>query len=247
MKKILIAFVAVTLLAVLLALPVSAESSRVADPYGQLTSSELISAEAALAKASEKAGMTVAVYINDYDDRPFTPSESSLLSSLGLSSSSDCVVLLIDASSFTSYYELFTYGEGYKLISDSRADRILDDDKLYSSIKFDNDYSAAISRFADLVGSELPAARRSSITKVIVIPIIVGILSGGIAVLIVVVRYKKKLKSPIYPLSKYASLELNDSRDIYLRTDVVRTRINTSSGSGGRSGGGRSGGSRGRR
>ena len=70
----------------------------------------------------------------------------------------------------------------------------------------------------------------------IVIPILAGLAAGAIAVLIVVVDYKKKLKSPIYPLSKYASLDLSLSQDNYLSTSVTRVRVQSSSSGNSRNG-----------
>ena len=245
MKKLLTLFLLLISLSSLLLISASAlGGSRVYDPEGILSAEERASVEAQLSVASESVGLEVLLYLNDYS-KNYTPSEGALLSAFGLTDTSDAVILLIDASEQVSYYELFTYGDGYKLISDSAADRILDNDALYTAIKLEADFAEGARRFAALVSEEIPAARRSANLRVILIPIIIALIAGGIAVTVVVVRYKRKLKSPVYPLSKYSSLELHHSSDTYLRTDVVRTRINTSSGSGG-SGGSR-GGSRGRR
>jgi uncharacterized membrane protein len=79
--------------------------------------------------------------------------------------------------------------------------------------------------------------------------ILAALISGGITG-IIIYNYKKKLKSPIYPLSRYARLELNSgaSLDVFLGKTVTSVRIRSSSGgSRGGGGGGFSGGSRGRR
>lgn len=54
---------------------------------------------------------------------------------------------------------------------------------------------------------------------------IVSLVAALVACLIVIFRYKKKLKAPIYPVDKYARLILSDSRDNYIGTTVTRVRI----------------------
>ena len=70
-------------------------------------------------------------------------------------------------------------------------------------------------------------------------------MAGGTAFGIVLYKYKKKLKSPIYPLNRYANLQLDYATDHFLGSSVTRTRVSSSRG--GRSGGSRGGGSIGRR
>ena len=54
---------------------------------------------------------------------------------------------------------------------------------------------------------------------------IVALIAALVACLIVILRYKKKLKAPIYPIDKYARLILSDSRDNYIGTTVTRVRV----------------------
>lgn len=54
---------------------------------------------------------------------------------------------------------------------------------------------------------------------------IVSLVAALVACLIVIFRYKRKLKAPIYPVDKYARLVLSDSRDNYIGTTVTRVRI----------------------
>ncbi len=58
---------------------------------------------------------------------------------------------------------------------------------------------------------------------------IVGAVIGGTTIGIIIYKYKKKLKSPIYPLDKYASLDLNRfaCQDLFLRRTVTKVRVNT--------------------
>ena len=57
----------------------------------------------------------------------------------------------------------------------------------------------------------------------------VGIALAGIAVLIIVLRYRMKIRKTIYPLDKYAALSLTHKEDFYTTTTTTRTRISSSS------------------
>ncbi len=56
----------------------------------------------------------------------------------------------------------------------------------------------------------------------------IAIIAAVVACLIVVYNYKKKLKAPIYPTDKYASLSLSHAEDNYLGTTVTRVRVASS-------------------
>lgn len=64
---------------------------------------------------------------------------------------------------------------------------------------------------------------------VLLISIIGAIIAVAITVTIIVMRYKKKLKAPIYPLEKYASLDLSHRNDRFIGRTVTRVRISNSS------------------
>ena len=57
----------------------------------------------------------------------------------------------------------------------------------------------------------------------------VGIALAGIAILIIVLRYRMKIRKTIYPLDKYAALSLTHKEDFYTTTTTTRTRISSSS------------------
>ena len=63
----------------------------------------------------------------------------------------------------------------------------------------------------------------------LLVGLIVGAVIGGITIGIIIYQYKKKVKSPIYPLDKYASLDLNRfaCQDTFLRRTVTKVRVNT--------------------
>ena len=165
----------------------------------------------------------------------------------------DIVIFVVELYPYDGiyYYELFTLGNTYNHYSNKEVNLILDNEDVYNATKS--------GRFSDAVGALTPLVMRAGEGKLrrdgwvwrtaLVSLIIATVISGG-ATGIIIYKYKKKLKSPIYPLERYARLELNTvaSTDIFLGKTVTSVRIRSSSGSS-RSGGGGgfSGGSRGRR
>ena len=57
----------------------------------------------------------------------------------------------------------------------------------------------------------------------------VGIAFAGISILVIVLRYRMKIRKTIYPLDKYAALSLTHKEDFYTTTTTTRTRISSSS------------------
>ncbi len=57
------------------------------------------------------------------------------------------------------------------------------------------------------------------------ISVAIGAAVGGIVVLIIVLRYRRKSRSPSYPLRDFTSLTLTREQDIFLGKSVVITRI----------------------
>lgn len=237
MKKMIIISIAISVFLTLFTLLPMAEESRVYDPDG-LLGSELSEIEAILESAKDATRVEFFVYIHSDG----YVSEYSMLSHFGVNDSDDVILLEIELFASVYYYELYTYGAGWDLISDYDADYILDYDDVFYSIK-GGELVDGISAFTSVTTDVIVENRESERISAIVWPIVIGLLAGGGAVIFVVVKYKRKLKSPSYPLSKYATLNLTYSDDSFLGSNVTRTRINTSSGGGG----GRRGGSRGRR
>ncbi len=54
---------------------------------------------------------------------------------------------------------------------------------------------------------------------------VIALVAAAVAAVIVVVRYKRRLKAPIYPIEKYASLSLTGGYDNYLGSSVTRVRV----------------------
>ena len=61
------------------------------------------------------------------------------------------------------------------------------------------------------------------------IGIIAGILVAGIVAGCIIYTYKKKTKSAIYPLGRYADLDLKIREDRFMGSFVTKRRIQTSS------------------
>ncbi|MBQ8529173.1 MAG: TPM domain-containing protein [Clostridia bacterium] len=241
MRKIASVFLILLLFMPIISTNSSASISRIIDEDGFL-GGDLAELEAKLYEAEAECGIPIRIYLYDEGKVAFGYSENHLLRSFGFDTDDDVILLLITREYNTYYYELFTYGDGYDLISDAAADRILDDSGVYSIKRAD--FGQGISAFASVTSYEVLEGRRSARLTAIIVPIILGIIAGGIAFGVVFYRYKRKLKSPIYPLSNYARLNLTVARDDFITSHVTRVRINTSQGgSGGRGGGG----SRGRR
>ncbi len=57
---------------------------------------------------------------------------------------------------------------------------------------------------------------------------IIAVVATIIACTIIVTRYKKKLKAPIYPVDKYASLSLSVARDDFLGSTITKVRVSSS-------------------
>ena len=242
MRKLLI-----TLILAALALPCllsfTAPTSRVWNGDEMLTAEEEAALESALADAGVKSG--IEHYAIIYTASHSTISEREMASRLGIDIRNDsAVILAVWTIGGDYYYELFTYGEAYGLISDSDANGILDsrDVKVIKR----GQLADGLRGYAAISSSTVAGNRITRLVAVIVVAAILAALAGTGAVLGVYYLYKRKLKSPIYPLSKYARLNLMHSNDVFLGSNVTRVRVSSSSRSG-RGGGGGNGGSRGSR
>ena len=242
MKKVIVFIITTLAILSLFAVSVLADTSRIYDPDSLMTESEKASVESALSDAESKTGFKFRVYVTDTE---VLIGESDRVREHFDLYSTDCVFLFVDRGYGGKFeYELFTYGEAYGDLSDSSANDILDAPAVYTNIKSGN-LSLGLVSFANLTSAEILEARKGAFITVLIVSIVAALIAAGITVGIIIYRYKRKLKSPIYPLSKYATLTLDYSSDNFLGSSVTRTRV-SSSRSGGRSGGG-GGGSRGKR
>ena len=168
--------------------------------------------------------------------------------SLGISTSGDVIILIIERDYSENYYELFIYGDPDSKITIEESDRILDDSAVYDNIKY-GDVGKGVLRFIELTETAYRGTLQESVLKTVVISAVLALIIAAIPTIIIVIKYKRKLKSASYPLEHYAMLNLNSAEcsDFFIGSFVTRTRINTSSGSNSGGGGGFGGGSRGRR
>ena len=162
-------------------------------------------------------------------------------SDLGFDINREDIVLLEIRDGSTNYYDVYTWGIAYTVITDDAINEILDAPEVYNNIKGGNLEEGIIS-FTNLTVKAINSYRRN----LTLILIGISLAAGGVAVISVIVIYKRKLKSPVYPLSQYTDLELTESSDVFLNKTVTRTKVSSSSG-GGSSGGRSSGGHRGGR
>ena len=59
--------------------------------------------------------------------------------------------------------------------------------------------------------------------------VIFAVVVTAIVVILILRRYKNKLKAPIYPVDKYACLSLARVEDSFLDRTVTRVRVSSSS------------------
>ena len=161
--------------------------------------------------------------------------------------STDLIVLTVSLEGGVYYYDLFTYGKAYEKISSSDVNAILDADTVYDNIKGGNVYEGVLA-FIDMADARMGVFcfKAEQIPGILLVSLIAAI----IACVVVVARYKMKIKPTNYPLDRFAKLSLTEEKDIFTGSFVTKHRVSSSSsGGGGRSGdgGGRSGGHRGGR
>ncbi len=62
---------------------------------------------------------------------------------------------------------------------------------------------------------------------VVLVGVIVGLVCAVGAIVGVILSYKRKNRSPIYPLDKFTDLDLHEKTDRYLYTRTTTRQINT--------------------
>jgi len=231
--------ITLVILAALLSVGASASTSRIYDGADILDDSERAELESALARAEEECGVAIRVYIGT----EYMPGIRKILSAFSMTEESDVVILSVECLYGEYFYEILAYGKGDSLLSYDDSDDILDADSVYYNLKGGNILDGAQS-FASMTTERISTNRNTQFFALIAWTVILPLVAAGIFIGVTVYRYKRKLKSPIYPVSDYAKLDLRYATDNFTGSHVSRVRIQSSSG--GRGGGGRSG-SRGRR
>lgn len=166
------------------------------------------------------------------------------LAKLGYDSPSDNVAGLVIFASGSKYeFEIYTYGNMTRYISNSKIDDI--NDAIISDIhagRFLKGAKTFVSMISAAYADGIPTPMRVSTKVVIVIvaALVSGLLAGGIPVLVLIFKYRKKNRSASYPLNEYTRLYLTNQKDEFMYHTVTKVKV-VSSSSGG-SGGGHSGG-----
>lgn len=216
-------------------------TSSVVDRDNVLSKAQEEQIYAELCEAEKKTEIPIVIAV--FEQRNGIPNEYDILSMTGFDGMRDDVVMLVIEVGDTNYYEMFTYGVADTLILQSVADSILDNSSVYSNIK-NGRLCDGISAFITLSSSAI----RSSRVKTVIIILVIAAISAAAAVGAVVFTYKKKQKSPSYPLNDFADLSLTEKSDVFLGKTVTKVRISSSTDGGGHGGkGGGGSGSRGRR
>lgn len=242
---------ALTLLAVLLALPcllllpVSAATDAVTDSTGTLTVAQvtelcdLAQTEGARGGIGLYAVVTESEYYDQFD----------FMDDYGLSEEDDFVLLIVFHDTFERawYYDIYTFGSADRALSNREIGLILDAPEVYDNLKTGRIYEG-LCGFMPLVADYMLTDAKAPLGPHIAFSVIGAMVISGIAVLVVVLKYRMKVKPTNYPLDQYATLKPGRAQDIFLGSSVTSHTVSSSSGgSGGSSGRGSGGGHRGGR
>ena len=233
-KALFFALVLLLLSACVLPAFAAAPTVKVIDNANYLTDAEETDLKAALSGSSTD----VLYYIVTDTGRSY-PSDTTVTRVCGFTDRDSAIILWVYHDGSAYRYDMYKFGDAQDYINASAVDRILDDPSVYNNIKG--------GRIADGCRSFLTAADQAyrhgkamRVPRSIGIGLLVGAIAGGVAMLIVVIVYHRKQHGEIYPLDRYARLNLTLCQDRFIGSYVTRVRVNNSSSSGGRSGGGSS-------
>ena len=167
---------------------------------------------------------------------------SAMQDTYTLTQDQDMILLVVYYSAYRNYYEyeVVTFGEARKAISSTRQEDI--SDAIYSYVK-GGQLSDACNLFIERAHEEYLAQKKTRTPRIIGISLICGVAGAMIATLAVVISYRKKRRSPSYPLKEFSQLTLITCDDVCTGRTVTKVKLPTSSG-GSRGGGGRSSGRR---
>ncbi len=229
-------FIALPLLLLVLCLPLFSCAGQVENDRMVYDVANIIS-EADEARINEEAKKATnarfLVFTHNADNGSKLYGED-ILPTLGLDDNDDVVIFVITLANSKYYCDLYTYGVADRRIDDGEVKKI---SEISPQTIPQNKLGDVMSRRVEMANSamELPYL------TIVIVAIILGIVAGGIAVGVVIGKYKMRLQPTNYPLDRYAQMELTHKNDVFLRSRVAVTRVQSSSSSrGGRSGGGSS-------
>lgn len=243
-------FAAVLLLAVLMILPAAASGyAKIDDRAGFFGGTDWNTDTLTGGNESRFSYYLLTDLAEDY------PSESEVLSRCGIGRKDDAVVLAVYRTRAGVYhYDIYTFGKADDAFSQSDIDEVLDAPGVYNNLKagrIEEGVKAFIGTCAEIEARHLAEEAKWEAARVprgIAVTLVVFVVSGGIAMLSVALYYRKKLHGEVYPLDRYAKLNLTKQVDRFVGSYITRVRVNTNNGgSSGRSSGGGGGGHRGGR
>ena len=248
-RRILALLLTLLCLSALLCLPTAAAyTPRVYDPDGLLSASETDNLTERLNDLSAEHGVELylATYVADnrFDDFYGDDYCVSVKDLRG----EDAVLLVVtlELSNRTFYYNMYTYGEANYAISQKEVDYILDSRGVYNNLKSGYLADGAAS-FFDQSAKAFTGRVGVSWSLLIIISAFIALLISLAVCAGVVSAYKRKRAAVDYPLDRYAKLDLTHQSDRFVREYVTRTYSPRSNGGGGGGGGGRHGGGGGHR
>ena len=239
MKK-RIAFIVLLLCLVLSAVFLSScakEGPHVTDRAGLLTTEELAQVEEALSAAEVKG--RVHAYLYDYSAGQYIGED--YLREFGYGWGTDLTLLVITRDNGVYFYDLYTFGGAARRFSDDDCDALLDNAGV-AQIK-QGKLAEGLKGYA----LQVKQLNQESLILLVAIAVLLGGAAGGVTCGCIAHKYHKKLKSPIYPVEKYTTLDLTETEDTYMGTRRYRRVISSSSSSGGGGGGSSHGGGGGHR
>lgn len=155
------------------------------------------------------------------------------------SSDKDVIGLTVFCSGTTYEFDIGTWGSMSDTLSVKRLNQIMD--VIEADVKAGRLFEGAC-KFVDATAEQYAKAikkqNRNPFLVALPVALVIGVVAGGVAVLCVVFSYRKKNRTPSYPLDRFARLYLSVERDVFLGSSVVKTKIVQSSSSGGSRGGG---------
>jgi len=211
----------------------AAADSRVIDQTGVMSDAVLESLSRLAASESTRCNVPLCAVVTkdaSYDQYTF-------MNHYGFSSSDDLLLLIVfyDVDETTWYYDLYTFGRAADEITNREVDDLLDAADVYNNLKSGRT-EEGLRAFLPLAAEAILTKRKAPVGKVVAFSLIGGLLIGGVAVLIVALRYRMKIKPTNYPLDKYARLKPGAANDTFIGSSVTSYRISSSSGGGGGSG-----------
>lgn len=228
MRRLLLTLIIASLLALVFSIVSSAAGYGLYDKDDELSTLQEEKIENQLKEAYEQTGASFYIGIG-YS----TEAIESFVSQNRLYE--ECmVVLLIEKEYGTYYYQMHTRGNASYEITLGEENKLLDSDEVYDNIKSGDLYNGA----SYFISKSVNAYTTKNYKPYIIFCIISTLVGTGIFFIVVLVRYKTKIRGKVYPFDQFTTLDLVNQSDIFLTKSVTRTKIQSSSSGGSRGGGG---------